>query len=140
LKAKSPSGLALDAADHHLFSVCDGNKMEVVDTLSGAVVAEVPIGAHPDAAAFDEGTGLAFSSNGEGSLTVANAVSGTAFPVVDTVATQKGARTMALDAGTHTIYMVCAQYLSAPASTDLTAHARPKIKPGSVELLVLKHL
>jgi YVTN family beta-propeller protein len=140
LNAKSPSGLALDRAGHRLFAVCDGGKMEVVDSLSGAVTAEVAIGGHPDAAAFDPGTGLAFSSNGEGTLTVAAPGMGGAYAAVGSVATQKGARTLALDPSTHAIYLVCARYLSAPAAVDPSIHARPKILPGSVQLLVLKKL
>lgn len=140
LKAKSPSGLALDNARHHLFSVCDGNKMEVLDARTGQSLAEVPIGAHPDAAAFDPGTSLAFSSNGEGSLTVVDASGDTDFPVLEQLPTQKGARTMALDPGTHSIYLVCAQYLSPSAADAAMPHPRPKIQPGSVQLLVLKKL
>jgi YVTN family beta-propeller protein len=153
LKAKSPSGLALDKEHMLLFSVCDGNKMEVVDAVSGSVTAEVAIGGHPDAAVFDPGTQLAFSSNGEGNLTVAQEISPTAVPVLDTIATQKGARTLALDPTTHNVYMLCARYLSETATTpgqqasptglSATAapeHHRPKIEPGSVELLVLKKL
>ncbi len=134
-----------------LFAVCDGKKMEVVDAKSGSVTADVAIGEHPDAAAFDPGTQLAFSSNGEGSLSVAHELSPTAFELVDTVATQKGARTMALDPSNHNIYLLCARYLSptpeagtgAPAGASPTAQPqrhRPRIEPGSVELLVLKKL
>jgi DNA-binding beta-propeller fold protein YncE len=137
LGAKSPSGLALDPARHHLFSVCSDNRMAVLDTRSGKVLDYAPIGAHPDAAAFDPGTGLAFSSNGEGSLTVVDAAADTGFPVLDSVATQKGARTMALDPGTHTLYMVSAQFLSPTAADAEHPHPRPRIKPGSVQLLVL---
>jgi len=138
LKARSPSGLAMDRAGHRLFSVCDGDTMEVVDALSGSVTAEVAIGSHPDAAGYDPGTGLAFASNGDGTLTVVDAAPGHGYAVVDTVATQKGARTMALDPSTHTIYLACAQYLSETAGADAGAHHRPRIKPGTVELLVLK--
>jgi DNA-binding beta-propeller fold protein YncE len=151
LNAKGPSGLAIDRANGLLFAVCDGKKMEVVDDKSGSVTAEVAIGEHPDAAAFDPGTQLAFSSNGEGSLTVAHELSPTAFEAVDTVATQKGARTMALDPSNHNIYLLCARYLSptpeaenaAPVGASPTAQPqrhRPRIEPGSVELLVLKKL
>jgi YVTN family beta-propeller protein len=153
LLAEGPSGLAMDREHGLLFAVCDGKKMEVVDAKTGTVTAEVSIGDHPDAAAFDPGTQLAFSSNGEGNLTVAQELSPTAFTVVDTVETQKGARTMALDPSSHQVYLLCARYLSptaspedasptaAPNGTSMTAQPRrqrPRIEPGSVELLVLK--
>jgi YVTN family beta-propeller protein len=151
LNAKGPSGLAMDREHGLLFAVCDGKKMEVVDAASGSVTAEVAIGEHPDAATFDPGTELAFSSNGDGTLTVAQELSSTAFTVVDTVATQKGARTLALDPSNHQIYLLCARYLSptpeaadeAPKGASPTAkpmHQRPRIEPGSVELLVLKKI
>ena len=137
--AESPSGLAFDRAHGLLFAVCDGKKMEVVDAQTGASTAEVAIGEHPDGAAFDPATQLVFSSNGEGTLTVAQEVSPTTVTVVDTVITQKGAKTMALDPSTHQVYMICAQYLTETPSVG-EEHHRPKIMPGSVELLVLKKL
>lgn len=137
--AESPSGLAIDLEHSLLFAVCDGKKMEVVDAKTGTVTAEIAIGDHPDAAAFDPGTQLVFSSNGEGNLTVAHEVSPTAFTVVDTVTTQKGAKTMALDPTTHQVYLLCARYLTETATAG-EEHHRRKIEPGSVELLVLKKL
>jgi DNA-binding beta-propeller fold protein YncE len=67
---EGPSGIALDRAHHRLFSVCGNEKMVVLDSGSGKVVATLPIGKGPDGAEFDPGTGLAFSPNGEGTLTV----------------------------------------------------------------------
>lgn len=137
--AESPSGLAIDLEHNLLFAACDGKKMEVVDAKTGTVTAEIAIGDHPDAAAFDPANQLVFSSNGEGNLTVAREISPTAFSVVDTVATQKGAKTMALDPTTHSVYLLCARYLSETATAG-TEHHRRKTEPGSVELLVLKKL
>src|SRR5579872_621810 len=65
-----PSGLAIDRKHHRLFSVCGNGKMIVSDAVAGTVVATPDIGRGPDAAGFDPGPGLAFSSNGEGTLTV----------------------------------------------------------------------
>ena len=65
-----PTGLALDRSHKRLFSVCANNRMEILDSDSGRIVAEARIGSKPDSAAFDPGLGLAFSSNGDGSLTV----------------------------------------------------------------------
>jgi DNA-binding beta-propeller fold protein YncE len=140
LPAHSPSGLAWDAQGRHLFAVCDGGKMEVVDARSGAVDGEVAIGGHPDAAAYDPGTGLAFSSNGEGTVTVARADDGGHYAAVETLVTQKGARTLALDPVSHKLYLVCAQYLSQPAQAEGKPRHWPRIQPGSVQLLVLKKL
>ncbi len=70
---ESPSGMAIDTGHHRLFSVCDGKKMAVTDYQSGKVVATPSIGDSPDAAGFDAKHQLAFSSNGDGTLTVVDA-------------------------------------------------------------------
>ncbi len=101
-----PSGLAIDAKNNILFSGCHNNMMMIVNAKTGKVITHVPIGGHVDACRFDPETGLAFSSNGEGNLTVAKEVSPTEFKEVDNIPTQKGLRTMALDPVTHNIYLV----------------------------------
>ncbi|HEX4231464.1 MAG TPA: YncE family protein [Bryobacteraceae bacterium] len=136
--AESPSGLAIDTASHRLFSVCDGKVMVVVDYDNGKVVARVPIGDGPDAARFDPGTHLAFSSNGEdGTLTVVKEESKNKFSVVSTVPTEKGARTMAIDLKTHKIYLPDAEFGPAPAATASNPHPRRSIVPGTFHLLVV---
>jgi DNA-binding beta-propeller fold protein YncE len=135
LKAKRPSGLAIDPTGGHLFSVCDGGKMEIVDTADGAVIAEAPIGERPDAAAFDPGTGWAFSSNGAGSLTVIDARA-PGFPVLQELKTRQGARTLSLDTLTHTVYLLTAEFLPVPKGGEGSEGHHPRLKPGSVVLLV----
>jgi DNA-binding beta-propeller fold protein YncE len=131
--AESPSGLAIDTKNHRLFAVCDGKKMVVVNYDDGKVVATVPIGEGPDAAAFDPGTKLAFSSNGQdGDLTVVRQDSADKYSVAQTVPTKRGARTMALDLKTHTIYLPDADFGPAPAGGG-----RPKIIPGTFKLLIV---
>ncbi len=99
------SGMALDAAHHRVFIGCHNKLMAMLDTTTGKVVATVPIGDGVDANAFDEGTQLAFSSNDEGTVTIAHEDSPDKLTVVQTLKTQKGARTMALDPKTHRIYL-----------------------------------
>ena len=107
---ESPSGMAIDRAKHRIFSVCDGRKMAIVDYQSGKVLGLASIGDSPDAAGFDPKHGLAFSSNGgDGTLTIVDAEK-PGFPVLETVKTEAGARTMALDASTGRIYLVTAQF------------------------------
>jgi YVTN family beta-propeller protein len=133
----SPSGLAIDRAHHRLFSVCDGNVMAVTNGQSGAQVAQVPIGRGPDAAAYDEKRGLVFSSNGEGTLTVVRQASADHYSVLDTVKTQAGARTMALDPATGRVYLVTAEFGPAPAATPEQPHPRPTPLPDSFTVLVV---
>lgn len=133
----SPSGLAIDRAHHRLFSVCDGNVMVVTNADSGAQVAQVPIGRGPDAAAYDEKRGLVFSSNGEGTLTVVRQQSADQYRVLETVKTQPGARTMALDPVSGRVYLVTADFGPPPASTAEQPHPRPTPLPDSFTVLVV---
>ena len=133
----SPSGLAIDRKHHRLFSVCDGNVMAVTNSETGAQVAQVPIGRGPDAAAYDEKRGLVFSSNGEGTLTVVKQESADKYSVADTVKTQAGARTMALDPATGRVYLVTAEFGPAPAPTASQPRQRPTVVPDSFTVLVV---
>ncbi|HET6232623.1 MAG TPA: hypothetical protein VFE05_21285 [Longimicrobiaceae bacterium] len=134
---EEPSGLAMDRAHRRLFAVCGNKSMAVVDADNGHLVATIPIGDGPDAAAFDPATGDAFSSNGEGTLTVVHEASPSSFAVVQTLPTQRGARTMALDLRTHRIYLVTAEFGPPPAPTAERPHPRPSVVPGSFTLLVI---
>jgi len=133
----SPSGLAIDRPHHRLFSVCDGNVMAVTNSHTGAQVAQVPIGKGPDAAAYDEKRGMVFSSNGEGTLTVVKQDSPDHYSVLDSVKTQAGARTMALDSATGRVYLVSAEFGPPPAATAQQPRPRPTIVPDSFTVLVV---
>ena len=136
--AESPSGLAIDTAHRRLFSVCDGKRMVVLNADTGKIVATPEIGDGPDAAAFDPKKSLAFSSNGsDGTLTIVQKKSPDSFAVVQTVPTQKGARTMALDPTTGRIYLASAEFGARPDPTPQNPHPRPAIVPGSFVVLVV---
>ena len=137
---EEPSGLALDDANHRLFSVCHNKMMTVIDAMSGKVVASVPIGSGVDAARYDPVTHLAFASNGEGTLTVVREETPNKFSVVENVPTQRGCRTMALDAKTHRVYLSGATFGPAPAPTPEHPRPRPSIEPGSFVVLVLEQM
>ena len=134
---ESPSGLAIDVAHHRLFSGCENKVMAVSDYDAGKVIATVPIGKGVDADRFDPGTGLAFSSNGEGSITVVHEDSPSKFSVVQTVTTAPGARTMELDPASHKLFTVTARFGPAPEqATPENPRRRPPILPNSFVLLV----
>jgi DNA-binding beta-propeller fold protein YncE len=104
---ESPSGLSMDRKNRRLFSVCDNQKMVIMDADTGKVIATPAVGAGTDASVFDPDTGNAFASaGGSGTLTVIHEDSPDRFRVVDNVPTQPGARTMALDTKTHNILLV----------------------------------
>lgn len=128
--------MAIDIENHRLFSVCDGRVMVVVNYETGKIVRTVPIGDGPDAAAYDPGTHTAFSSNGEGTVTVVKLEEHDQY-VASTVATKRGARTMALDLKTHKLYLPSTDYGLAPEATQSNPHPRPSMVPGTFKVLVL---
>jgi DNA-binding beta-propeller fold protein YncE len=135
---KEPSGLAMDRKNRRLFVGCDNKMMAVVDADSGKVIATPAIGEGVDATAFDDETGLAFASCGEdGVLTVVHEDSPDKFSVPENVKTEKGARTMALDAKTHKVFVVTAKFGPPPAATADNPHPRPSMVPDSFVVLVV---
>ena len=134
---QEPSGLAIDVKNRRLFAGCDNKMMAVVNADTGKVITTLPIGEGVDANGFDPGTGFAFASCGEGVLTVVHEDSPDKFSVVENVATEHGARTMALDPQTHRIYLVTAKFGPPPAATAGQEHPRPPILPDTFEVLVV---
>jgi YVTN family beta-propeller protein len=132
----SPTGLALDAAHHRSFSVCSNAVMAILDTQTGRSIATLPIGRGVDGAEFDAESQNVFSSNGEGTLTVVHESDPDHFTVIQTLATAKGARTLALDPGTHRLYLPTASFGPAPAAAQGT-RPRPPILPGTFVVLVV---
>jgi YVTN family beta-propeller protein len=133
---ESPSGLAFDVAGHRLFPVCDGKKMGVIDSNTGKVLATAEIGNGPDGAGWDAKHKLAFASCGEGVLSVIDA-GAPGYPTIETLATQRGARTMAYDSATDRIYLVTAEFGPRPEPTPDNPRPRPAIVPGSFVVLVV---
>lgn len=136
---EGPSGLAIDTLHARLFSVCRNKVMAISDTRAGKLVSTVPIGGGVDAAAYDPGTGNAFASNGEGTLTVVHEDTPDQYHVVATVPTMAGARTMALDPVTHRVYTASARFGPAPATATPDNPRRwPPVIAGSFTVLVLE--
>jgi DNA-binding beta-propeller fold protein YncE len=133
---ESPSGLAIDPDHEILVAGCHNKLMAFVDGNSGKVIGTVPIGQGVDANRFDPATGYAFASCGDGTLTIAHEESPTKFSLVEKIDTQRGARTMALDYSTHTVYLVTAEFGPAPAATAENPRPRPTMVPDTFTLLV----
>ncbi len=128
---ESASGMAIDVKNHRLFLGCHNGKMVMMDDSNGKVVATVPIGQGVDADAFDPGTQLAFASCGDGTTTIAKEEAPDKLTVLQTLPTQRGSRTMALDPTTHKIYLAAAQF-EVPAQGE----QRPRMVPGTFKILV----
>jgi YVTN family beta-propeller protein len=133
---KEASGIALDAVHHRLFATCHNKMMVMVDTESGKVVANVPIGGGVDGCAFDDANQLVFASCGDGTTTIAKEETPQKLTVVQTLKTEQGARTMALNPRTHRIYLPSAQFQPAPSPSAGASPARPTILANTLKLLV----
>jgi YVTN family beta-propeller protein len=133
---ESPSGLAIDIEDKKLFAACSNKLMAVIDIPTLKVVATPAIGSGVDGAGFDSGLGLAFSSNGgDGTLSIVKEVNGQ-YQTVDTVTTERGARTMTVDAKNHRVYLLAAAYGPVPEA-EPGKRVRPAILPDSFHILVV---
>ena len=132
---EEPSGLALDNETHRLFSVCDNKTMVVVNAETGKIISTLPIGDRVDGAAFDPGLKYAYSSNGDGTLTIVKEENKDSFSIVTNLPTQKGARTIAINKITHHIYLPTAEFEQVPKSEAGNQKGRPKILPNSFIVL-----
>jgi YVTN family beta-propeller protein len=128
---EEPTGMAVDRAHHRVFSACGNNKLAVLDTDDGHVVATPAIGSDPDGAAFEPKTQRIFTSNKEGTLSVLREVTPDRYETLQTLATEPGARTVALDETTGRLYMPTARTGKAPA-----AGSAAPILPETFVLLV----
>jgi YVTN family beta-propeller protein len=134
---EGPSGLALDNVNHRLFSATD-KLMVIVDSETGKVVTTVPTGGRVDGAGFDPGLKRAYSSCGEGVLTVVQEENPNSFKVLANIPTQTGARTISVSSETHRIYLPTAEFGPTPEKTTDNPRPRPALKPGTFNVLVLE--
>jgi DNA-binding beta-propeller fold protein YncE len=130
------SGMAIDVEHHRLFLGCGNKLMVMMDSTNGKVVTTVPIDQGVDANAFDPGTQLAFASCGAGTVTIAKEETPDKLTVVQTLPTERGARTMTLDPKTHNIYLATAKYEAQPEPAAGTPRQRPKMIPGTFKILI----
>jgi len=131
---ESPSGLSIDRKNKLLFAGCDNKLLMVIDATNGKIIDKLPIGDGCDGTAFDASLQTVYSSNGEGTLTVIKEESKNKFTVVKDFTTKRGARTLSVDASTHTIYLPTAEF-GQPAANE----KRPSIISGSFQVLVVKY-
>lgn len=137
---KQPVAMAIDVTHHRLFSGCRSGVMAISDYQSGKVVATVPIGSGVDGAAYDPGTGDAFASNADGTLTVIHQDGPDAYHVVENVQTAQGGRNMGLDATTHQVFVVTAKFGPPPPPDAAAPNARVRapVLPGSFMMMVIE--
>jgi len=131
---EEPTGLAMDTKARRLFSACHNAILIVVDADDGHVVASVPIGHGCDGVRFEPATGLIFTSNGEGTLSIIHEDGADSYRPLGTVPTKQGARTLEIDLPTHKIFTATADF--GPSSEQRAdERRRPPIVPGSFVVL-----
>jgi glutamine cyclotransferase len=115
-KGSGCAGLALDVKNNILFAACrENNNMVILSATDGHIITDLPIGVGCDGATFNPATMEAFSSQGDGTLTVIKENSPTSFAVEQTVKTPVRAKTMTLDTKTGHLLLITAEYGPAPA-------------------------
>ncbi|PTS95030.1 hypothetical protein DBR11_22005 [Pedobacter sp. HMWF019] len=129
-KGEEPSGLAIDRMNSRLFTVCSNKIMVVLNAKTGKEIAMLPIGDGSDGVAFDPAVQLAYSSNGDGTMTVVKEFSASRFEVIENIKTAPGARTLAIDPRSHHIFMPTADF-----SAVATVGKRPQRVPQTFRIL-----
>jgi YVTN family beta-propeller protein len=131
-----PSGLAIDRVTGRLFIGCGGNQtMVVMDAANGENLTKFKIG-DCDGVAFDPALKMAYSSNGEGTVSVIKELGPNKFEFVENITTEKGARTIGIDELTHHLFLPTAQ-TEPVAPTAQNAHPRPKVVAGTFHVIEL---
>lgn len=134
---EEPSGMNIDRKNRRIFVGCHNKMMAVLNADTGAVVATPAICTGIDSTWFDPGTGYAIDSCGDGTMSVIHEDTPDKYSAVETVMTQRGARTMALDMKTHNIFLAVADMEPPPpgATAEGGRGPRPRIVPGTFALL-----
>lgn len=130
---ESPSGLSIDRKTKRLFAGCDNKILIVLNAENGSVVTTLSIGNGCDGTAFDPALNYVYSSNGDGTLTIIKEISADKYEVIENIATKQGARTLAVDSITHTVYLPTANFKPAEKG-----ERRSPMVPGSFQVLVVK--
>lgn len=129
---KQPVAMAIDTAHHRLFSGCRSGVMAISDYQAGKVITTVPIGTGVDGAGYDPGSGNAFASNANGTLTIIHQDSPDQYHVLQNLETPQGSRNMGLDPANHRVFVASAKF--GPA----TGGGRPPVLRGSFAVLVIE--
>ncbi len=135
--AGQPTALAMDREHRRLF-VAGRNpqKLVILDADNGKVIQSFPISAGADANVYEPETALLFASTREGMIHIFHEDTPDKFSEVETVKTEYGAKTMALDSKTHNLYLTTADFGAAPTPTPERPHPNPAPIPGTFHLLI----
>ncbi len=138
-KGGTCAGLAIDIKNNILFSACrNPQAMVILSATDGKILDTLPIGSGSDGAVFNPATREAFSSQGDGTLTVIKENSPAQFSVEQTVSTPRFAKTLTLDSKTNHIFLITAEF--APPSNPPapgTRGGRGQMIPDSFSIIVV---
>lgn len=142
-KGGTCAGLALDAKNEILFAACrNPQTMVVLSAKDGKILDTLPIGRGTDGAVFNPSTNEAFSSQGDGTLTIVKENSPTSFVVEQNLDTMQGAKTLTLDGKTGHILLIAAEYTpppappaGAPPPAPGRGRGRGQMVPGSFSII-----
>lgn len=132
------TALALDKANHRLFSGCRSKNLMVLNSDTGAIVANLPIGGGVDAIALDLEHKRAYVGCGQGVVTVVSWTDADHYQIDATIPTQVGAKTLAFDPKKERLYLSVAQFEPAPTPTGRMSAPKAPVLPGTFGLLVIK--
>lgn len=135
----TPAGLAMDTKSRVLFVACrNPAALVMLNADSGAVLGTIPIGLGNDGLVFNPATREVFASQGDGTLAVVKENGPTSFALEQTLPTQSGAKTLALDTKTGHIFLIAAEYGPVPADAPPLSNgriARGPMLPDSFAIL-----
>lgn len=135
--AEGGTGLAADAAHHRLFSACGNNKVAILDSDTGKLIATVASGEDPDGLVYDPKTGRIFTSNPDGTISVIQQETPDKYSPLPTVVTAPGAKTLTLDAATGRVITCAPKYGPKPAPVKGGAKPKAPVLPGTFEVIVI---
>jgi hypothetical protein len=127
----------MDRKNSRIFIGCRSGVTAIVDTVKGNLLTTIPIGSGVDATTYDVERKLVFNSNGDGTLTIIKQLTPDKYETVQTLKTQSGARTMAIDQKTHKLFLATAEYEPGPEPAPGQPRRRGKMIPGSFRVLVV---
>ena len=131
-----PTSMAMDRKNHRLFVGCRNFLLAVLNSDDGKKLTTLPIGDNVDTTAFDPETGLIFSSTEDGIITVMHEDGPDSFRALDTIKTQNGSKTMALDLKTHRLFVPSGEVAKLPPATP-GGKVRKKVAEKTFAILVL---
>ncbi len=131
---EGPSGLAMDTKTGRLFSGCSESKLLIVmDATNGKIIEKLPIGNGSDGTTFDANKRIIFVPNGrDGTISVFKEKSANEYISLGTITTKIGARTIAIDKNTGSLFLPTAEFEPADPKNP---QERPKMIPGTFQVL-----